>query len=509
MRPRTALVLLCGLLWAAPCPGGQPPPPRVLALLGEDFFASEYWEPYYALTAAGYRVDPAGAKAGTVRSALPCPDAAALEDVKADDYLGLFVPGGKGPENLEKHPRAAELCREFRAAGKVVGAICHGPRLLLSAGAIGRQVHTVLWVVKDELPAAWRDPARGPYVDEAAVVDGNLVTSRCPWDAVAFARAMLGRLHAAGGPAPPELPLRVAAVAGGAEPHLRMALLTGGLPALGAEVRAVEAGELAAFAAQAKPQQWHALIVLPGEALKQEGPRAAAGRLAAAFAAAGRSVLLVGEAAGAVQVEGAVRVPAEPAGALREAVGHLQQCVPPPEPAAPPAPRRAVLALAEGFDDQVAAAMLAWLAARDERVLVLAERAGWVRGLNGTAIRAAAAYGGHPPVARDALIVLPGAAWPREQGEGADPRVAWALARHGEGARLVAFGLDCLALARGGKDLVRDREVAGSDQTWWALRDLGARFALGAETAQTGERLITARGFSSVPRVWAMLSPAR
>ena len=105
-----------------------------------------------------------------------------VEEASADDYDALVLPGGVGnPDTLRTDENAVELTRQFFEQGKPVGAICHGPWLLVEAGVVrGRKVTS--W------PSLQTDirNAGGEWVDEQVVVDNGLVTSRKPDDLPAF-----------------------------------------------------------------------------------------------------------------------------------------------------------------------------------------------------------------------------------------------------------------------------------------------------------------------------------
>ena len=92
------------------------------------------------------------------------------------------------PDSLRIHPKAVEFVKAFFDADKPVAAICHGPWMVIEAGvARGRRI--AAWPsLKTDLRNAGAE-----WVDEEAVVDGNLVTSRKPADIPAFNRAMLQR----------------------------------------------------------------------------------------------------------------------------------------------------------------------------------------------------------------------------------------------------------------------------------------------------------------------------
>ena len=115
-----------------------------------------------------------------------------IADAKVGDYDALLLPGGVGnPDRLRMEPDAVALVRAFADAGKPVAAICHGPWLLVEADVIrGRRVTS--W------PSIRTDlrNAGGEVVDEAAVTDGNIITSRKPDDVPAFTEALAKALSA-------------------------------------------------------------------------------------------------------------------------------------------------------------------------------------------------------------------------------------------------------------------------------------------------------------------------
>lgn len=101
-----------------------------------------------------------------------------IEELDVDDYDVAIVPGGASPELLRTYaPASAEFLQEFDAAGKTIGSICHGPQLLISANVVEGRPVTAVWRVGPDL-----ENAGAEFVDEAVVVDDNLVTSRVPKD---------------------------------------------------------------------------------------------------------------------------------------------------------------------------------------------------------------------------------------------------------------------------------------------------------------------------------------
>ena len=108
-----------------------------------------------------------------------------LAEAKAADFDGLLLPGGvMNPDSLRTDERAVAFVRSFFDAGKPVAAICHGPWTIIEADC-ARGKRLTSW---PSLQTDLRN-AGAEWVDEAVVVDGNLVTSRKPDDLDAFNRA--------------------------------------------------------------------------------------------------------------------------------------------------------------------------------------------------------------------------------------------------------------------------------------------------------------------------------
>jgi protease I len=103
-------------------------------------------------------------------------------EARADDYDGVVLPGGvANPDTLRTDKDAVRFLREFFAAGKPVGAICHAPWMLVEADVVdGRKVTSYPSLQTDIRNAG------GNWVDEEVVVDSGLVTSRRPDDLPAF-----------------------------------------------------------------------------------------------------------------------------------------------------------------------------------------------------------------------------------------------------------------------------------------------------------------------------------
>jgi protease I len=110
-----------------------------------------------------------------------------VDEARAADFDALILPGGvRNPDQLRGHANVIALIRGFAAQGKPVAAICHGPWLLVEADLLRGRTATAWPSIRTDLRNAGAN-----VVDEAAVTDGNLITSRNPDDVEAFTEAVV------------------------------------------------------------------------------------------------------------------------------------------------------------------------------------------------------------------------------------------------------------------------------------------------------------------------------
>jgi protease I len=169
---------------------------RILILATDGFEQSELEVPKQKLAALGATVDVASPKSGAIKGwnhtdwGKEVAVDLALADADAKDYDALVLPGGQmNPDALRLEPAAIELIKAFAAAGKPVAAVCHAPWLLIDAGLVrGRKVTS--W------PSLRTDLANagGTVVDESAVIDRGVITSRKPDDLDDFVDAIASQL---------------------------------------------------------------------------------------------------------------------------------------------------------------------------------------------------------------------------------------------------------------------------------------------------------------------------
>jgi protease I len=114
-----------------------------------------------------------------------------LDEVDFDDYDALVIPGGViNSDHLRMEMRAREWINVMINSSKPVAVICHGPWLLVSAGAAKGRTLTSYPTLQDDIRNAG-----GTWVDQAVVVDGLVITSRKPDDIPAFNAALIDALQ--------------------------------------------------------------------------------------------------------------------------------------------------------------------------------------------------------------------------------------------------------------------------------------------------------------------------
>ena len=161
---------------------------KALILSADKFEDLELLVPYYRLQEPGITVDIAAVEHGKLTGihGYEVRIDTIFSQVDPADYSLLVLPGGKAPAAIRDDPAVKTIVRSIVTAGKPVGAICHGPQVLVSAGLLSGRRATCYRSVAEELRNAG-----AVYQDSEVIVDGNLVTSRQPGDLPAFMRELM------------------------------------------------------------------------------------------------------------------------------------------------------------------------------------------------------------------------------------------------------------------------------------------------------------------------------
>lgn len=161
---------------------------KALILAANGFEDSELLVPMFRFLEEGWEVMVAAPHRGVIsgKHDYEVEATEALRELKSKDYDVLVIPGGKAPEAVRLDARTLAVVKEMMAARKPVGAICHGAQVLVSAGVLKGRKATCYKGVRDDIKLAG-----AVYSDAEVVVDGNLVTSRHPFDLPAFCRELM------------------------------------------------------------------------------------------------------------------------------------------------------------------------------------------------------------------------------------------------------------------------------------------------------------------------------
>ena len=113
---------------------------RVAMLVEDEFEDRELTGPLEALRTAGVTVTIVGPTAGAEfhgkRGQAVVTSDLAAGAARMKDFDALVIPGGHAPDKMRMRHAMVDLARDAMEVGKPVAAICHGPQLLISAGAL-------------------------------------------------------------------------------------------------------------------------------------------------------------------------------------------------------------------------------------------------------------------------------------------------------------------------------------------------------------------------------------
>ncbi|HVY58974.1 MAG TPA: type 1 glutamine amidotransferase domain-containing protein [Xanthobacteraceae bacterium] len=166
---------------------------KIAILATNGFEQSELEIPRDRLKQAGAMVDVISPEKGEIRGwdhkdwGRPVPVDKTLDQVKADDYDAIVLPGGQiNPDLLRVNQKALALIRAFFDQKKVVAAVCHAPWLLVETGIIkGRRATSYNSMKTDVINAG------GKWEDSPVVTDQGIITSRNPGDLEAFSSKII------------------------------------------------------------------------------------------------------------------------------------------------------------------------------------------------------------------------------------------------------------------------------------------------------------------------------
>jgi protease I len=165
---------------------------KVLLLAADMFEDMELLYPLYRLREEEVTVTVAGVDDRSVTGKKghgPVAVDTTVEQVAAQDFDALVIPGGYAPDLLRRSESVLDLVRAFDEADKPIAFICHAGWVPISARILEGRQATSVGAIRDDMVNAGVD-----WVDQATVVDGNLISARTPADLGPWMKALLEAL---------------------------------------------------------------------------------------------------------------------------------------------------------------------------------------------------------------------------------------------------------------------------------------------------------------------------
>jgi protease I len=164
---------------------------RIAILVADGVEDLEYYVPLMRLREERMDVIGAGIDTHPVKGkhGLEIVPTVKVDSLKGSDLFALVIPGGWAPDKLRRHAAVTNLVKEMNAANKVIGIICHGGLVAISAGIVKGRSATGSLGIKDDLVNAG-----ATWVDSPAFREGNQVWGRVVDDIPDFCRELIAAL---------------------------------------------------------------------------------------------------------------------------------------------------------------------------------------------------------------------------------------------------------------------------------------------------------------------------
>lgn len=164
----------------------------IATLIAEGVEDLEYYVPVMRLQEEGAKVLSAALDLKPVRgkNGLVITPDALIDSLQANELAALILPGGWAPDKIRRYDVVKKLVKDMQTANKIIGIICHGGSIAISAGIIQKgQRATGSTGIKDDLVNAG-----AIWADEAAFREGNQVWGRVVADIPDFNRELVKAL---------------------------------------------------------------------------------------------------------------------------------------------------------------------------------------------------------------------------------------------------------------------------------------------------------------------------
>ena len=140
----------------------------------------EFIYPFYRLLEEGFELDVCLNEGTKVKGILGTDippnknhEVKKIEEVNISDYDLLIIPGGvKAMEKVRQNLKIIEFISKFHKQKKIIGCICSGAQMLISAKIVKGKKISGYYSMKDDIINAGAE-----YVDLPAVIDDGIITT--------------------------------------------------------------------------------------------------------------------------------------------------------------------------------------------------------------------------------------------------------------------------------------------------------------------------------------------
>ena len=142
---------------------------KIAILVAEGVEDLEYYVPLMRLQEDGAQVLTAALDIKPIhgKNGLEITPDTKIEALHAQELFALILPGGWAPDKLRRYAAVKDLVRDMDSSGKMIGIICHGGLIPISAGIMkGRRATGSLGIKDDILNAGgtWASVVRTPII---------------------------------------------------------------------------------------------------------------------------------------------------------------------------------------------------------------------------------------------------------------------------------------------------------------------------------------------------------
>ncbi len=153
---------------------------KVLTIVSKDYDDLEFHYPIIRLQEEGATIVIAAETKGEHvdgKYGLSTVSDVSFDEVNIEEYDALLIPGGWAPDYLRRFDAVLDFVKYMDKHNRLIGIICHAGWVLSSADVLkGRTVTSTPGIKHDLMHAG------ATWVNEAAIVDGNIISGRRPPD---------------------------------------------------------------------------------------------------------------------------------------------------------------------------------------------------------------------------------------------------------------------------------------------------------------------------------------